>query len=238
MGDSQYECSICRDSEWILDEKTNSARPCKCREGKLYRRIIEASGITEAFQRKTLDNFIPKDGQIKAAKDMAIDYCQNFETIKDTEYNSIAFLGQVGSGKTHLSIAIANELMKQNVGVRYMQYREDVMRIKQSVVDDVAYNKEVSKYKNATVLLVDDLFKGAVHKNRMGYEYVNEADLRAMFEIINYRYLKKAPMIISSEYTADQLLDFDEAIGSRIIERCKGHIIELHGMELNYRLAN
>jgi len=169
---------------------------------------------------------------------MAIDYCQNFETIKDTEHNSIAFLGQVGSGKTHLSIAIANELMKQNVGVRYMQYREDVMRIKQSVVDDVAYNKEVSKYKNATVLLVDDLFKGAVHKNRMGYEYVNEADLRAMFEIINYRYLKKAPMIISSEYTADQLLDFDEAIGSRIIERCKGHIMELHGMELNYRLAN
>lgn len=169
---------------------------------------------------------------------MAIDYCRNFDAIRDTEHNSIAFLGQVGSGKTHLSIAIANYLMKQHVGVRYMQYREDIMKIKQSAVDEIAYTREINKYKNATVLLIDDLYKGAVYKNRMGYEAVNEADLRAMFEIINYRYLKKAPMIISSEYTVDQLLDFDEAISSRIIERCKGYIIELHGMELNYRLAN
>jgi DNA replication protein DnaC len=235
---SQYECSICRDSEWIIDEKTNSARPCKCREAKQYQRILEASGISEAFRKKTFNNFIVKNEQIKAARDMAIDYCRNFDAIRDTEHNSIAFLGQVGSGKTHLSIAIANYLMKQHVGVRYMQYREDIMKIKQSAVDEIAYTREINKYKNATVLLIDDLYKGAVYKNRMGYEAVNEADLRAMFEIVNYRYLKKAPMIISSEYTVDQLLDFDEAIGSRIIEGCKGHIMELRGMELNYRLAN
>lgn len=236
--ESQYQCNVCKDSEWVLDERTNTAKPCRCREGKLYQRILEASGISEAFQKKTFSNFITKNEQIKAAKAMAIDYCRNFDAIRDTENNSIAFLGQVGAGKTHLCIAIANYLMKKHIGVRYMQYREDIIRIKQSVVDDVAYAKEINKYKKATVLLIDDLFKGAVHKNRMGHEYVNEADLRAMFEIINYRYLKKAPMIISSEYTVEHLLDFDEAIGSRIIERCKGHIIELHGMELNYRLAN
>ena len=228
----------CRDKEWILDADSNSARPCKCREAKQYRRILQASGISEAFLKKTFKNFIPKHQSTAAAKQMAIDYVKEFDKISNTEENSIAFLGQVGSGKTHLSIAIANELMKRGIGVRYMQYREDIMKIKQSAVDEIAYTREINKYKNATVLLIDDLYKGAVYKNRMGYEAVNEADLRAMFEIINYRYLKKAPMIISSEYTVDQLLDFDEAIGSRIIERCKGHIIELHGMELNYRLAN
>ena len=220
-----------------MDPKTNTAKACKCREAKQYQRILEASGISEAFQKKTFSNFVTKNEQIKAAKAMAIDYCRNFDVIRDTENNSIAFLGQVGAGKTHLCIAVANYLMEKHIGVRYMQYREDIIRIKQSVVDDVAYAQEINKYKNATVLLIDDLFKGAVHKNRMGYEHVNEADLRAMFEIINYRYLKKAPMIISSEYTVDQLLDFDEAIGSRIIERCKGHIMELKGAELNYRLT-
>ena len=236
--DNQYECMYCRDKEWILDADSNSARPCKCREAKQYRRILQASGISEAFLKKTFKNFIPKHQSTAAAKQMAIDYVKEFDKISNTEENSIAFLGQVGSGKTHLSIAIANELMKRGIGVRYMQYREDIMKIKQSAVDEIAYTREINKYKNDTVLLIDDLYKGAVYKNRMGYEAVNEADLRAMFEIINYRYLKKAPMIISSEYTVDQLLDFDEAIGSRIIERCKGHIIELHGMELNYRLAN
>ena len=85
--------------------------------------------------------------------------------------------------------------------------------------------------------MIDDLYKGAVTKNRMGYEVANEADLRAMFEIINYRYLKKLPIIVSSEYTTDRLLSFDEAIGSRIIQMCKGHIVELKGQELNYRLG-
>lgn len=175
---------------------------------------------------------------MKAAKDMAMEYCENFEAISDTENNSIAFLGQVGSGKTHLSIAIANHLMAKNIGVRYMQYREDIMRIKQSAIDEEAYNGEISKFKTATVLLIDDLYKGAVQKNRMGHQYVNEADLRAMFEIINYRYLKKAPIIVSSEYCTDKLLDFDESIGSRIIHMCRGHIIELEGQELNYRLSS
>jgi DNA replication protein DnaC len=232
-----YSCNICKDTEWIINPETNSARECKCREAKQYQRILQASGISEAFRQKTFDNFNEVNGTIKATKEMAIRYCKDFAQIKNTENNSIAFLGQVGSGKTHLSIAIANELMKQNIGVRYMQYREDIMRIKQSAMDEENYNREIGKFKMATVLLIDDLYKGAVSKNRMGYDVVNEADLRAIFEIINYRYLKKMPIIVSSEYTVDKLLNFDEAIGSRIIQMCKGHIIELEGQELNYRLG-
>jgi DNA replication protein DnaC len=223
--------------EWIINPKTNSAKMCKCREAKQYQRILDSSGISEAFQKKNFGNFKPVNDTINSIKNMAIKYVKDFDRIRGTENNSIAFLGQVGSGKTHLSIAIANNLMKQNIGVRYMQYREDIMKIKQSAVNEIAYNREVNKYKNASVLLIDDLYKGAVTKNRMGYEVVNEADLRAMFEIINYRYLKKLPIIVSSEYTTDRLLSFDEAIGSRIIQMCKGHIVELKGQELNYRLG-
>lgn len=237
ITEETYNCNICKDTEWIINPDTNSAKPCKCREAKQYQRILQASGISEAFRQKTFDNFRESNGTIKATKEMAIRYCKEFDRIKGTENNSIAFLGQVGSGKTHLSIAIANDLMKQNIGVRYMQYREDIMRIKQSAMDEENYNREISKYKLASVLLIDDLYKGAVSKNRMGYDIVNEADLRAMFEIINYRYLKKMPIIVSSEYTVDKLLNFDEAIGSRIIQMCKGHIMELEGQELNYRLG-
>lgn len=57
-----------------------------------------------------------------------------------------------------------------------------------------------------------------------------------MFEIVNYRYFKGAPMIISSEYLVEDILSFDEGIGSRIFEMCKGHIMEFEGQELNYRL--
>jgi DNA replication protein DnaC len=212
--------------EWIIDEKTNTARPCKCREVKAYKRILKSSGISEAFRRKSFDNFKINNPLTAQAKKMAINYVRYFSRIKDQRNNSIAFLGQVGAGKTHLSIAIANELMKQNVGVLYMQYREAITHLKQNMLDEEYYQKEMCKYKTASVLLIDDLYKGKI----------TDSDLNIMFEIINYRYLKQLPIIVSSEYTVDKLLNFDEAIGSRIIEMCKKHIIEFHGQELNYRI--
>lgn len=238
--DEEYECEICKDTEWIDiyddDGLITSSRPCKCREAKHYKRILESSGISEAFLSKTFDNFVAKNKFIAIAKKMAIDYVKNFGNIKDSKNNSIAFLGQVGAGKTHLSIAIANELMNKGIGVRYMQYREGITRIKQVTADEESYVREINKYKNAKVLLIDDLYKSATYRSRTGTEYLNDADERAMFEIINHRYLVQAPMIISSEFCMERLLNLDEGLNSRILDMCEGHIMEFEGRELNYRL--
>ena len=72
---------------------------------------------------------------------------------------------------------------------------------------------------------VDDLLKGKY----------TESDINIMCELINYRYLKRLPVIISTEKTQRQLLDVDEALGSRIIEMCKGFIVEFNESG-NYRL--
>ena len=235
VEDKHYECEICKDEEWLFNLETNSARPCKCREAKLYRKIIESCGITESFLQKGFDNYKITNKQTEAAHKIAKDYASTFNLIKDTKNNSIALVGQVGSGKTHLTIAIANELMKNNIGVRYMQYREDIPRIKRVATDEEEYTKEINKYKNATVLLIDDLYKSAIGKGQYG-EYLNDADKRIIFEIINYRYFKGSPVIISSECSMKQIIELDEGIGSRILEMCKGHIVEIVGKENNYRL--
>ena len=221
----EYECEVCKDMEWILDGE-GKAHPCKCREVKLYRRILAASGISDAFRRKTFDNFERRNKRIDKAKTTAQQYASDFQTIKQDRHNSIAFLGRPGSGKTHLSIAIANELMNLKVGVLYMPYREAIIKLKQCVMDDENYNREIGKYKLAPVLMIDDLFKGKK----------TESDLNIMFEIINHRYLKNMPMIISSELLIDDLIEFDEATGSRIVEMCRGRILELTGKDMNYRL--
>ena len=44
-------------------------------------------------------------------------------------------------------------------------------------------------------------------------------------------------MIISTEKSVKEILNWDEAIGSRIIEMCQGNVIEFpRGLENNYRL--
>jgi DNA replication protein DnaC len=226
LHQEHFECEICKDTEWIINTETNSAKPCKCQEAKRYRLILENCGISEAFLKKTFSNYMPKNAAQREAKETAKDYALNFAHIRNERNNSIAFLKQVGAGKTHLSIAICNTLMEQGVGVRYMQYREVITHLKQNMVDEVFYQREMNKYKSAPVLLIDDLYKGKT----------TESDINLVYEIINHRYLKGMPIILSCEYDMDKLLEFDEAIGSRIAEMCKGRIIEFIGIELNDRL--
>jgi len=227
-GSVKYDCDVCKDGKgWIINIETNTARPCQCQESNKYKTILDNSGITEAFLKRTFGTYKPKTAGQAKAKNKAIEYTRDFEEIRAERNNSIAFLCQVGAGKTHLSIAVANMLMKQNIGVRYMQYREAIVTLKQNAMDEEVYQREMSKYKSAPVLLIDDLFKGKV----------TEADINLVYEIINYRYLKQMPVIISSEFSTEKLLEFDEAIGSRIIEMCKGRIFEFDGAELNHRLG-
>lgn len=107
-----------------------------------------------------------------------------------------------------------------------MAYRNAVTRIKQNIMDEEVYNRELNQYTSAQVLYIDDLLKGRL----------TETDINIMYEIVNYRYMNNMPVIISTEKSTDDLLAFDEAIGSRLIEMCRGNIIQLQGRELNYRL--
>lgn len=234
-----FECEICKDTGWIETDNittecgaiTNGMRRCNCVEVKRCKKILEDSGIAEAFKGKTIKDFVPKNQLQTIAKSTAIEFVKSFEKIKNTKENSIALLGQVGAGKSHLTIAVGNALLKSGIGVIYMQYREAVTQLKQLIRDEEEFQRALNRYKNAPVLIVDDLFKGMLRQGK-----ANESDLGIMFDLINYRYLKKAPVLISSEYKLRDLIYFDEAIGSRIGEMAKGRIIEFEGKELNHRM--
>lgn len=229
--DSRFACKKCKDTEFVFYKDSNGyeyAKECECREMKIAQRLLEKSGISEEFQSKTFTNFDDRGIEaIRKAKETATRYYMDFSSIEKTRYNSIVFMGQVGSGKTHLGMALANNLIKQkNVAVLYMEYRQTATKLKQLITNDYEYNTELNKFKTARVLFIDDMLKGKV----------TEADVNLLYEIINYRYLNKLPMIISTEKTREELIEFDEAIASRIIEMSKKRIVELEGKELNYRL--
>jgi DNA replication protein DnaC len=197
------------------------------RVGGIHKSIcyeVQISDIDKISLATPVDQEKPKI--IKEKTRDGYQYCFEVETgyLVLRRGNRIFVTGN--SGKTHLSIAISNKLMEQGVGVRYMQYREVITHLKQNIVDEEFYQREMSKYKNAPVLLMDDLYKGKT----------TESDINLVYEIINHRYLKGMPIILSCEYSVDKLLDFDEAIGSRIAEMCKGRIVEFIGTELNDRL--
>lgn len=228
--EKEYKCPKCKDSGWISLKDKNGRSFCKrcdCWEIRFAEELMEQSGISQEFSSKGFKNFNTRNNvQLVNAKSKAINYFKTFAEIEKTRNNSIMLSGQVGAGKTHLGVAISRSLMSKNIAVIYMTYRNAITKIKQLLIDSEEYYNEINKYSRARVLYIDDFLKGKV----------TESDVNIVYEIINYRYLNNLPLIISTEKSLDELLAFDEAIGSRIIEMCRGNIVQLQGNELNYRL--
>jgi hypothetical protein len=93
------------------------------------------------------------------------------------------------------------------VGVVYMPYRDIITKLKQNILDEEFYQRTISKYQSCELLLIDDLFKGKI----------TESDINIIFEILNYRYLNHLPIIISTEFLIDELLDLGFMKCARVI---------------------
>lgn len=226
----QYNCEKCKDTEWIFkkDERgIEYAAACECREKKIAARIMTSSGIRAEDTKRGFADFNTFDEPpLVSAKQTAAKYCRDFKEIRETRNNSLLLCGASGRGKTTLGMAVANNLISSCVGVRYMPYRDEITKLKQEITDDYAYNEHINRLKSAKVLFIDDMLKGKV----------TDSDTNIMYEIINYRYLERLPLIISTEKVAEELLDFDEAIGSRILEMCKGYVVTFDKSIPNYRM--
>lgn len=229
-----YECDICRDIGYLYNAETRSAKPCKCLEAKKSMAVLNRCGISEAFKSKTFENYKTTNAEAEKMKNTAVKYVKEFDE-NDEKGAGIGFFGQSGAGKTHLTVAVANELMKRNIAVRYMPYIEKITELKNlNRLSDTAddFGRLMNDYKNVRVLLIDDLFKSA--KTYSGE--VNQNDVRIMMDIVNYRCLKGLPTLFSSEYTPFDIINIDEALGGRIIEMCGKNIVVIKkDIHLNYR---
>ena len=93
-------------------------------------------------------------------------------------------------------------------------------------------SQAIRTVKTADILYIDDFFK-----TRRG-DFVSTADVNATFKIINYRYNEELPTIISSEFSLQQIVEIDEALGSRIAEMANHKIFIERDSKKNYRFRD
>lgn len=221
----KYDCPKCEDRGYIfkIQDGYEVAVACECLEKKQSIEKMERSVLTEAFKQRTFKTFIVSNEWQLEAKAKAMDYSKNFKETKA----SLMLSGQPGSGKTHIGVATMLRLIENNTGCVYREYISMLTDLKQTSMDEEEYIRSLEKYINPPVLFLDDFLKGEP----------TIADRKHVYKIINTRYLKSMPMIISTEKSVKEILNWDEAIGSRIIEMCQGNVIEFpRGLENNYRL--
>lgn len=223
---NEYDCSICEDRGYVFKQDEYGytvAVPCECLGKKQSIEKLNKSGLSDVFKKKTFKTFTATEKYQIEAKKKAIEYCNGFEKTNA----SIILSGQPGAGKTHLGIAIMLKLLENNIGCVYKEYTSMLINLKQSCMDQVNYIKELEKYINPRVLFLDDFLKSKP----------SDADLKYIYKVINNRYLKQMPVIISTEKSINEIINWDEAVGSRLIEMSQGNIIEFkNNINNNYRL--
>ena len=231
-----YKCKQCSDTGW-LETEYNCYKKCSCVEIDYIKSCWANYGVRPEAA-KTLEEYIAHNKISALVKQKANKYVLEFSEVRAKENNWFGIFGQTGAGKSHVAVAIGASLLnraEKPLKVVYMPYLEVMRELKTNVLEEEYYVKLLTRYQRAEVLIIDDLFKDKVKRSKVAYE-LTETDIKHLYPIINFRYLNKLPTIISSECKPDMLLDLDEALGGRILERCEDNITIFSGEENNYRL--
>ena len=144
-------------------------------------------------------------------------YCRNYADTFQTENSSSLLLrGATGLGKTHLSLAIATEVIKKGFGVAYVS-APDVISKMEKYHFSYRYDNE-EEIENSLIscdlLIFDDL----------GTEFQSNYSSSAIYNLVNTRLLNKKPTIISTNLT---LKEMEKFYTQRFVSRIVGNFVKM-----------
>ena len=160
-------------------------------------------------------------------------YCEVSSKVLENGYG-IYLWGNSGTGKTHLTACMVNELSKQHRPTLFTNFFEISQIIRgtfKSSTDSEA--NMIEKIANIDFLFIDDLGTEKVTKNGED-NWLQEK----IFEILNKRYNNKKPTIFTSNYSLEDLMN-ERGLMEKTVDR----ILEMSSLILkvegeSYRIKN
>lgn len=158
-------------------------------------RLKKYSLMDEQFRECTFENFIVDDENEKYYK-LALNYCRRWQEMKQKNIGLLLW-GLPGTGKSYLAFCIANKLIEQLIPVIAISSIGFLNMLKQTYSN---YGQEgeaeiIAMFRNASLLVLDDL--GAENETGWAKE--------KLYELIDFRYRDKKPLIVTTNLTPDQL---------------------------------
>jgi DNA replication protein DnaC len=143
------------------------------------------------------------------------------------ERKNILLIGQTGTGKTHLSVAIALQALGAGKTVLFTTVWDMINRLQQSRAD-LSYHKKIQTYLKPDLLILDEL----------GYRSMAERTVEDFFGIISKRYEKGSTIITTNRELKEwDKVFIDKTLTSAIIDRLLHHsrIIEIRGESYRHK---
>jgi DNA replication protein DnaC len=184
------------------------------RLARIFQGKLERSSIPPIFQNCSLTNYVYSEvsdvrgKQISMLKEAA-NFINNFDANLKLS-KCMFFLGNVGTGKTHIACAMAIELIKSGYTVKY------------TTIDDyfVTVRDTYKASSNSSELLVRDEYAAYdfLIIDELGIQSCSESEDRLMLSLLDKRYRDlKTTLFISNKDKSE----LDVILGARLISRIR-----------------
>lgn len=206
----KYSCPRCRDTGFV------DGRMCSCMKSLLreqaYARLNALTPLSlSTFDSFTLD-YYPEapSGAGRSPRETMREILTNCRKYADTfslSSQNLLMQGGTGLGKTHLSLAIANEVIQKGFGVIYCTVSSILSKLEAEHFGRDESEDTEELLQNCDLLILDDL----------GTEFKSSFFASTAYAIINTRLLTQKPTIISTNLSMRELQDrYSDRFASRI----------------------
>lgn len=200
----QFACSLCQDTG-ITDTGV-----CRCVKHLAHSKMLqqlceELPNQSYSFDTFSLSYYSGEEREhMSSVYETCLSYAQNFT--RDSE--SLYILGNTGLGKTHLTFAIAKEVVSKGFSVIYCSTQSMITALEKEHFGQLEEPVR-DYYCTCDLLILDDL----------GTEYLSQVASAELYNVINQRILLNRPTIINSNLTPKEL---ESRYGERLVSRIFG----------------
>lgn len=229
-----YSCEKCGDTGFY--ENSGRTLMCSCMKALLAECACEELNKYAPLSLSTFESFrldyysnqpasngvVPRD-----LMDRILKFCKQYAENFTTSSGSVLMTGATGLGKTHLSLAIANEVIKRGYGVIYVSAPTMVQKLEKEFRSRSGEESVAETLQSCDLLIIDDL----------GTEFHTQYSVSQIYNIINSRLLANKPVIISTNMNMAQL---EKAYTNRFVSRIFGDAQKLNfiGEDIRIRRRN
>lgn len=222
-----YTCPICEDKG--VDENGNA---CACYQKLLketaYALLAKQTPLRlcgfDDFTLSQYPNTPDANGNIpREEMEGILSFCKGYAKDFTPHSGSLFLYGKTGLGKTHLSLAIAAEVIKLGYGVIYGSAQNLLSKLEKERFGKAKDEDTESLLLDCDLLILDDL----------GTEFTTAFTVAEIYNIVNTRDLQKKPTIINTNLN---FKEFTDKYSDRVTSRILGSYTVLHFLGNDMRI--